>query len=120
MARPFLETLRDRTGQTVHFAPRTGDEAVYVDKVDGRRYYQIRSRVGLPLPLHSSAIGKALVAELSETEVPGIVDRTNLARSLRLGRLRRAAPVSQSIADHALLGDCQGRALVGARRVRAL
>jgi len=79
-ARPFLEGLRDHTGHTVHFALRTDDQAVYVDKVDGRRSYQMRSRVGLPLPLHSSAIGKALLAELSEAEVLGIIGRTKLPR----------------------------------------
>ncbi|MGI8780017.1 MAG: IclR family transcriptional regulator [Solirubrobacteraceae bacterium] len=79
-ARPFLEALRDRTGHTVHFALRTGDEAVYVDKLDGRRSYHMRSRVGRSLPLHSSAIGKALLAELSEAEVLVIIGRTRLPR----------------------------------------
>ena len=77
-ARPILEALRDRTGHTVHFGLREGDEAVYVDKLDGRRAYQMRSRVGLAIPLHSTAIGKAILAELSDAEVHAIADRTGL------------------------------------------
>src|SRR5690348_9522115 len=51
-ARGALRELRDRTGLTVHFAIRSGDEVVYVDKIEGRRPYQMKSRVGMTVPLH--------------------------------------------------------------------
>src|SRR3954471_24154715 len=63
-ARAALRDLRDRTGMTVHFAIRGGDEIVYVDKIEGRRPYQMKSRVGMSVPLHTTAIGKAVLAEL--------------------------------------------------------
>ncbi|MFN3602964.1 MAG: IclR family transcriptional regulator, partial [Dietzia sp.] len=63
-AHPTLQELSDRTGHAVHFAVRTGDEAVYVDKIEGSRAYQMRSRVGLAIPLHCTAIGKAVLAAL--------------------------------------------------------
>jgi len=78
LALPALQALCDRTGNTVHFGVRQGDEAVYVQKIDGRRAYMMRSRIGNALPLHSTAIGKALLSALPETEVRGITRRTGL------------------------------------------
>jgi DNA-binding IclR family transcriptional regulator len=73
-----LRELRDATGLAVHFAIRSGDEAVYVDKLEGRRPYQMRSRVGMSVPLHTTAIGKSVLAHLSESEVVEIVERAGL------------------------------------------
>ncbi|GGK83193.1 IclR family transcriptional regulator [Sphaerisporangium melleum] len=75
-----LRALHEHTGYTTHFAIRSGDEAVYVDKLEGRRPYQMPSRVGMSLRLHSTAIGKAILAELGEEEVRGVAARTGLAR----------------------------------------
>jgi len=73
-----LRELRDSTGLAVHFAIRSGDEAVYVDKLEGRRPYQMRSRIGMSVPLHTTAIGKAVLAQLSEPEVVEIVERAGM------------------------------------------
>lgn len=73
-----LRALHDRTGYTTHFAIRSGDEAVYVDKLEGRRPYQMHSRVGMSLRLHCTAIGKAVLAALSDDEVLAIAARTRL------------------------------------------
>ncbi|WP_083958356.1 IclR family transcriptional regulator [Herbidospora mongoliensis] len=71
-----LRSLHERTGFTTHFAIRSGDEAVYVEKLEGRRPYQMPSRVGMSLRLHSTAIGKAVLAQLDDDEVRAIVART--------------------------------------------
>ncbi|WP_371780002.1 IclR family transcriptional regulator [Streptosporangium subroseum] len=73
-----LRALHDRIGYTTHFAVRSGDEAVYVDKLEGRRPYQMPSRIGMSLRLHCTAIGKAVLAQLGADEVRSIVDRTGL------------------------------------------
>ncbi|MCG5211810.1 IclR family transcriptional regulator [Streptosporangium sp. KLBMP 9127] len=75
-----LRSLHERTGYTTHFAIRSGDEAVYIDKLEGRRPYQMPSRVGMSLRLHSTAIGKAILAHLTEDEVRAIAARTGLPR----------------------------------------
>jgi DNA-binding IclR family transcriptional regulator len=73
-----LQDLRDRTGFTVHFAIRSGDEAVYVHKLEGLRPYQMASRVGMSMRLHSTSIGKAILAQLRDEEVAVITARTGL------------------------------------------
>lgn len=75
-----LQSLRDRTGFTVHFAVRSGDEAVYVRKLEGLGPYQMASRVGMSMSLHSTSIGKAILSRLRDEEVTAIVSRTGLER----------------------------------------
>jgi IclR family acetate operon transcriptional repressor len=80
VARPVLQRLNEDSGFAVHLGVRNGDEVVYVDKIEGRRSYHMRSRIGLAVPLHSTAIGKALLAHLPEPEVRGILTRTGMPR----------------------------------------
>lgn len=76
--RPHLDELQRRTGRTVHFALLTGDEAVYVAKVDSGKPYRLASRVGMSLQLHCTSIGKAILAALPDDEVAAIAARTGL------------------------------------------
>lgn len=66
IARPALDELRLHTNDTIHLALLVGDHAVYVEKLEGNRPYHSASKVGLHLPLHCTAIGKAILAELPE------------------------------------------------------
>jgi IclR family transcriptional regulator, KDG regulon repressor len=79
-AQPALRDLRDRSGHTVHFALRNGDEAVYVEKLAGHKPYQMPSRIGQSLHLHSTAIGKVILASLTDDEVTAICVRTGMPR----------------------------------------
>jgi IclR family acetate operon transcriptional repressor len=78
IANPVLRQLRDSTTHTVHFALRQGDQAVYLAKIEGRRAYQMRSRIGLGIPLHSTGIGKAVLSALTEEEVRAILQRSGM------------------------------------------
>ncbi|MBE9375265.1 IclR family transcriptional regulator [Saccharopolyspora sp. HNM0983] len=62
-ARGPIRELAENTGHTIHVAVQEGDEVVYVDKVDSRHAVRMYSRVGRHVPLHCTAVGKALVAE---------------------------------------------------------
>src|SRR4051795_6778070 len=78
LARPTLTALQRSVGGTVHLALRNGDEAVYVDKIEGDEPYRMASRVGLPLRLHSTGIGKAILASLSDGELAELLARLPL------------------------------------------
>ncbi|NYI06609.1 IclR family transcriptional regulator [Allostreptomyces psammosilenae] len=73
-----LRRLRDATGYTVHFALLDGDEAVYAAKLEGSRPYQMPSRVGKGIRLHSTGIGKAVLAQMADEEVTELTARTGL------------------------------------------
>src|SRR5690349_1097392 len=62
VAVPFMEDLYERTHETVHLGVREGTEVVYVTKIGGHRQASSPSRIGGRMPLHCTAIGKALLA----------------------------------------------------------
>jgi DNA-binding IclR family transcriptional regulator len=63
VARSHLEELADATGDTVHLGVLEGDQALYLDKVAGRRRVEIGSRVGERHSLLSTGLGKALLLD---------------------------------------------------------
>lgn len=64
-----LESIRERTGMTAHYARRNGAEVVYLETRESRRSTHLVSRVGRTLPAHATALGKALLAELTQDEI---------------------------------------------------
>lgn len=80
-ARPALRALQEHTAETIHLAILSGARAIYVEKMEGGRPYRMASRVGMELPLHSTAIGKAILAHLAPD------DRAALIRGIDLVRL---------------------------------
>ncbi|HWJ66528.1 MAG TPA: IclR family transcriptional regulator [Nocardioides sp.] len=62
LAMPFLQDLYERTHETVHLGVREGTEVVYVAKIGGHRQARSPSRQGGRMPMHCTAIGKALLA----------------------------------------------------------
>lgn len=61
-ARPDLELLGRRTGETVNLAILDGTEVVYVDQVTGDRAIVAGNWVGRRSPAHCSSSGKVLLA----------------------------------------------------------
>jgi DNA-binding IclR family transcriptional regulator len=62
IAMPFLQDLYERTHETVHLGVREGTEVVYIAKIGGHRQARSPSRTGGRMPMHCTAIGKALLA----------------------------------------------------------
>lgn len=62
VAAPFLHDLYGATRATVHLAVRDGARVLYVDTVRGNASVPIVSTVGSRLPLHSTGVGKVLLA----------------------------------------------------------
>jgi IclR family acetate operon transcriptional repressor len=89
----LLHELQAKVAQTVHFAVRAGDHAVYLHKLGyDNQGIRIASGPGMKLVLHSTAIGKAILAQLPEPDVRAYALRCGLgARTGRtitdLGRL---------------------------------
>jgi IclR family transcriptional regulator, KDG regulon repressor len=75
---PHLKELTDKAGITGHVAVRDGGHAVYIEKVEVLGAIRLTTRVGKRMPLHSTAIGKALLAHLPEEEVSGFIAKYGL------------------------------------------
>lgn len=64
VARPHIEALARRTGDTVHLGVLEDAEVFYLDKIPGTRGLEMRSRVGLRMPVASTGLGKGLMLGL--------------------------------------------------------
>jgi DNA-binding IclR family transcriptional regulator len=73
LAKDYLASLSQQTGQTVHLVVRDRQEGVYIDKVEGNQAVIRYSRIGGRVPLHSSAAGKALVAFLPQEQISEVL-----------------------------------------------
>lgn len=99
-ARPFMERLRDETGEEVHLAALDGGQAVYVAKVGGVHPIQVVSNIGDRSPAHCVSTGKMLLAYAEQNDLErllnhGLVcytERTHATRhslTQELGRVRQ-------------------------------
>ncbi|MBV7507792.1 IclR family transcriptional regulator [Bacillus sp. sid0103] len=76
-AKKYLLDLSAKTGQTVHLGILDGQEGVYIDKVEGEQSIIRYSRIGRRLPLHSTAIGKVLIAYQPPNEMELLLKNYN-------------------------------------------
>ena len=69
--RGHLQRLSADTGLPVHLAGRDEEFGVLLEVVPGTRY-NIPTRVGLPIPMHSTALGKLLLANAPDQFVEAV------------------------------------------------
>lgn len=74
VARKHLEWLSATTNLTIHLVILDGKEGVYVDKVEGSGVTVLYSRIGRRVPIHTSAVGKSLVATKTDSELNLLLD----------------------------------------------
>lgn len=79
-ARPHLIAARDTLNETVQLAVLDGIENVYVAKEDGNHRLTLVSHIGGRLPAYATALGKVLLAGLSDDEVAQRFDGVRLER----------------------------------------
>ena len=80
LALPMLKKLAQDVQLTCHLGVMEGAEAVYLLKVEGSREIRVNTWVGKRLSLHSSSLGKVLLAGLPEGELGGILEQINWER----------------------------------------
>ena len=80
IARPYVEALVARSGCTIHLGAVNGDEIIYLIRADSDKPYQMPSRVGLAVPLHSTGIGKTVLADYTDDQLERFVARVGLPR----------------------------------------
>jgi DNA-binding IclR family transcriptional regulator len=80
LAHPFLEELKEKCDETVHLVVLDHGEALYLDKLEGKKAIRVVSRVGWRLPAHCSGVGKVLLASLPEEVVQNVIKEKSLKR----------------------------------------
>jgi len=77
-ARPVLERLVLETSETVHLGILDDTDVLYLDKVEPARSVRMASSVGRRNPVYCTAMGKAILAYLPESQVEAIVHKRGL------------------------------------------
>jgi IclR family transcriptional regulator, acetate operon repressor len=77
-ATPALTELVAAVGETANLAALDGDHAVYVAQVPSPHSVRVFAEIGRRVPLHSTAVGKALLSTLPAAAVDAVLARTGL------------------------------------------
>lgn len=95
VARPFATELCDTLGETIHMGILTDNQAVYILKKESTYTVRMYSQVGKAIPLYCTAIGKNLLADMTEAQIDGYLSRTPLKpftpHTLRTGEQLKTA-----------------------------
>lgn len=79
-ARPYLEELMQFANEVVHLCVLRQGEIVYIDKVECPSTIRMYSQIGRRGPVHSSGVGKAILAFLPQEEVVRILQDKGMPR----------------------------------------
>lgn len=77
-ARPILQKYLKKYGETIHFGSSAIDTVVYLDKIESDKSIRIHSNIGGEMPLHTTSVGKAILAWRSKQEIEEYSLRTKL------------------------------------------
>jgi DNA-binding IclR family transcriptional regulator len=78
LATPMLEDLSRETGEAAHFAVRMGDAVVVLARTGGKGAFQLTDRVGVVRPAHCTALGKIMLAALSNEAFERYLQRAEI------------------------------------------
>ncbi|MDQ8703931.1 IclR family transcriptional regulator [Streptomyces sp. LHD-70] len=102
--RPFLDEASEALGETIHLARLDGHDVVYLATRESHEYPRTLSRVGRRIPAHATALGKALLAERADAELPlpaeplaAYTENTLTARAALLADLERIRERGHSV-----------------------
>ena len=91
LAREPLRALAERTGETANLATLDGGEVLYLVSETGSHLLTLRSHVGLRLPVHATALGQCLLAQLDDDAARAGGRATSPTRRSRRARSRAGA-----------------------------
>lgn len=97
-ARPVLERLSVDVGETAHLVVLQGSDILFIDSVESPNIVRVTSRMGVSLPAHCTAGGKALLAALSSAELRDLYPQARLSK-MTSESLSRRSQLEQELAD---------------------
>ncbi len=80
IATPFLRTLNEELDETVYLTIIDGWEVLYIECLESTKRLRTYSVIGVRAPLHCTAVGKAILAFFTETQLNAMVDAMGLPR----------------------------------------
>lgn len=79
LTQPYLERLQEHIDETIHLGILADQEILYVNKIEPKHQtIRMSSKIGITRPLYNSAMGKAVLAELTSEEVDQYLEQNEL------------------------------------------
>lgn len=80
LAQPFMLDLVRKFQETINLGVLDGDEVLYIRVLESPHMFRLAAHAGIRSPLHSTALGKALLAFLPDSELQKLVKRCDFRR----------------------------------------
>lgn len=80
LAQPKVDELAEETGEQVQFLVEEHGRGMTVHRASGTQAVQTNPGLGKPIPLHTNAAGKAILAQMSDEEIEELIDAYGLQR----------------------------------------
>ncbi len=71
--RQYMQQAFAECNETMHCGVMSGRDVLYIDKIESTRSIRMASHVGIRMPLHATAMGKAFLAAMPESEVRALL-----------------------------------------------
>ncbi len=80
IARPYMEELSEKTGETVNLGTVVDNRIIYIDKLLSNSTIKVDLGVGVTVPVYCSGLGKAILAFTPEQELEEIMKSLSFER----------------------------------------
>lgn len=77
---PYLKELMEKTNEVVHLGMREGSDIIYVSKMEPQKSMKMYTRIGMRKPIYCTAMGKAMMAYMTEEEAQKIWDESDIQK----------------------------------------
>ncbi|WP_195277072.1 IclR family transcriptional regulator [Anaerotruncus rubiinfantis] len=79
IAKPHIEQLRNHTQEAIHLVVREGADIVYIHKAESKQSsIRMFSRIGMRRPMYCTAVGKSIMATMTDDEVIRIWEKSDV------------------------------------------
>jgi len=80
LAKPYLQQLTERTGETANLVLREGNEIVYIDQVLSPHSVKMFTEAGCRAPLYCTGAGKAILSSFTSQQLEAYLHDVKLER----------------------------------------
>lgn len=80
-SRPFMAALMEKSGETTNLAVIDQGECIYLAQVECRQMMRVQAKPGSRVPIHSSAVGKALLAAMPDEKARKFIKMREFERA---------------------------------------
>jgi len=118
IALPHLKKLYEETSRTINLAINDDNEVLYIERISTSPLIAINIRPGLRRPLYPNAMGKAILAFLSDDERKAIL--TRIVSKMRIGKVKiERNRIERELAKIREVGHSESRITIGCEAIVA-